>query len=101
VLAMYADLQSSHTCGHEFIGEVVALGSSYKPNAEGRPKLYSNLKVGDKVVSPFTISCGECQSVKITVIYNTINMLRITFAAYVAWVTQDGAQKVHYSGHQR
>ncbi|KAF8158264.1 chaperonin 10-like protein [Crassisporium funariophilum] len=50
-----------HTCGHEFIGEVVALGTSYVPNnAQGRPALYSSLKVGHKVVSPFTVSCGEC-----------------------------------------
>lgn len=49
-----------HTCGHEFIGEVVSLGSSYKPSTKGRPKLYSSLKVGDKVVSPFTVNCGEC-----------------------------------------
>ncbi|KAF8908991.1 alcohol dehydrogenase [Gymnopilus junonius] len=49
-----------HTCGHEFIGEVIALGSSYGNNARGRPALYSNLKVGDKVVSPFTVNCGEC-----------------------------------------
>ncbi|KAF9463023.1 alcohol dehydrogenase [Collybia nuda] len=49
-----------HTCGHEFIGEIVSLGSSYGSHAEGRPKLYSNLKVGDKVVSPFTVNCGEC-----------------------------------------
>lgn len=54
---------NSHTCGHEFIGEVVALGSSYhaEAHANGRPQLYSSLKVGDKVVSPFTVSCGECQ----------------------------------------
>ncbi|KIM43326.1 hypothetical protein M413DRAFT_444156 [Hebeloma cylindrosporum] len=50
-----------HTCGHEFIGEVVELGSSYgAASAKGRPALYSSLKVGDKVVSPFTVSCGEC-----------------------------------------
>ncbi|KAF8644432.1 hypothetical protein AX16_008491 [Volvariella volvacea WC 439] len=49
-----------HTCGHEFIGEVVALGSSYGSIVSGRPKLYSELKVGDRVVSPFTVNCGEC-----------------------------------------
>ncbi|KAI5121377.1 hypothetical protein M0805_001190 [Coniferiporia weirii] len=46
--------------GHEFIGEVVALGSSYSPNATDRPPLYSTLSIGDKVVSPFTSSCAEC-----------------------------------------
>jgi threonine dehydrogenase-like Zn-dependent dehydrogenase len=35
--------------GHEFMGEVVELGSRVK-----------NLKVGDRVVVPFTISCGAC-----------------------------------------
>ncbi|EKM79356.1 hypothetical protein AGABI1DRAFT_113930 [Agaricus bisporus var. burnettii JB137-S8] len=49
-----------HTCGHEFIGEVVALGESFGAKAEGRPALYSSLKIGDKVVSPFTVNCGEC-----------------------------------------
>lgn len=49
-----------HVCGHEFIGEVVALGESYNTNAQGRPALYSSLKIHDKVVSPFTVSCGEC-----------------------------------------
>jgi threonine dehydrogenase-like Zn-dependent dehydrogenase len=35
--------------GHEFMGEVVELGSSV-----------SNLKVGDRVVVPFPIACGGC-----------------------------------------
>lgn len=35
--------------GHEFTGEVHSIGEGIK-----------NLKVGDKVVSPFTISCGKC-----------------------------------------
>ncbi|KAG0704774.1 chaperonin 10-like protein [Suillus ampliporus] len=46
--------------GHEFIGEVVALGASFHSGSTGRPHLYSALRVGDKVVSPFTVSCGEC-----------------------------------------
>lgn len=51
-----------HTCGHEFIGEIVELGSNFDENAlNDRPRLYSTLKVGHKVVSPFTINCGECQ----------------------------------------
>lgn len=37
------------------------MGSSFHPNAAGRPGLYSALHIGDKVVSPFTVSCGECQ----------------------------------------
>lgn len=35
--------------GHEFMGEVVAIG-----------KHVSNLKVGDRVVVPFNIACGVC-----------------------------------------
>ncbi len=35
--------------GHEPMGEVVAVGHDVR-----------NLKVGDRVVVPFTISCGEC-----------------------------------------
>jgi threonine dehydrogenase-like Zn-dependent dehydrogenase len=35
--------------GHEFMGEVVEVGSENK-----------KLKVGDRVVVPFTICCGEC-----------------------------------------
>jgi len=36
--------------GHETMGEVVEVGSAAR----------SKLKVGDRVVIPFTISCGEC-----------------------------------------
>ncbi|KAF9788612.1 chaperonin 10-like protein [Thelephora terrestris] len=56
-----------HTSGHEFVGEVVALGSNFlavggeQAASNGRPVLYSTLKVGDRVVSPFTVSCGECR----------------------------------------
>jgi threonine dehydrogenase-like Zn-dependent dehydrogenase len=35
--------------GHEFMGEVVEVGRGVK-----------NLKVGDRVVNPFPISCGSC-----------------------------------------
>lgn len=35
--------------GHEFMGEVVEIGSDVK-----------NLKAGDRVVVPFTIACGNC-----------------------------------------
>ena len=35
--------------GHEFMGEVVEVGPEVK-----------NLKIGDRVVVPFTISCGNC-----------------------------------------
>ncbi|HYH19242.1 MAG TPA: zinc-dependent alcohol dehydrogenase [Azospirillum sp.] len=41
---------SGDVVGHEFMGEVVEVG----PEARGA------LKVGDRVVVPFTIICGEC-----------------------------------------
>ena len=40
---------SGDILGHEFMGEVVEVGSAVK-----------ELKAGDRVVVPFTISCGQC-----------------------------------------
>lgn len=42
-------MESGDIVGHETMGEVVEVGSGN-----------SRLKVGDRVVVPFTISCGEC-----------------------------------------
>ena len=42
-------MESGDIVGHETMGEVVEVGSENK-----------TLKVGDRVVVPFTISCGEC-----------------------------------------
>lgn len=42
-------MEEGDILGHEFMGEVVELGSEV-----------TNLKVGDRVVVPFTISCGNC-----------------------------------------
>ncbi len=42
-------MQSGDILGHEFMGEVVELGSEVK-----------NVNIGDRVVVPFTISCGNC-----------------------------------------
>lgn len=42
-------LEQGDILGHEFMGEVVEIGSAVK-----------KLKVGDKVVVPFTICCGQC-----------------------------------------
>ena len=42
-------MQSGDILGHEFMGEVVETGSAIK-----------NLQKGDRVVIPFTISCGSC-----------------------------------------
>ncbi|MBE9227979.1 glutathione-dependent formaldehyde dehydrogenase [Phormidium sp. LEGE 05292] len=42
-------MEKGDILGHEFMGEVVDLGSAVK-----------NVKIGDRVVVPFTISCGNC-----------------------------------------
>ncbi|MFM0394884.1 zinc-dependent alcohol dehydrogenase [Paraburkholderia phytofirmans] len=46
-------MESGDIMGHEFMGEVVEVG---KDN--------TTLKVGDRVVVPFTIFCGECYQCK-------------------------------------
>lgn len=42
-------MEKGDILGHEFMGEVVEIGSGV-----------NNIKVGDRVVVPFTISCGNC-----------------------------------------
>lgn len=42
-------MEKGDILGHEFMGEVVDLGSAVK-----------NVKIGDRVLVPFTISCGNC-----------------------------------------
>ncbi|MEH2405489.1 zinc-dependent alcohol dehydrogenase [Nostoc sp.] len=42
-------MQKGDILGHEFMGEVVELGRAVK-----------NVNIGDRVVVPFTISCGSC-----------------------------------------
>jgi threonine dehydrogenase-like Zn-dependent dehydrogenase len=42
-------MEKGDILGHENMGEVVAVGSGV-----------SNLKVGDRVVVPLTLCCGEC-----------------------------------------
>lgn len=42
-------MQKGDILGHEFMGEVVEVGSENK-----------KLKIGDRVVVPFTIACGRC-----------------------------------------
>ncbi|MCW7537271.1 glutathione-dependent formaldehyde dehydrogenase [Aquabacterium sp. A7-Y] len=43
-------MESGDILGHEFMGEVVDVGKDNR-----------HLKVGDRVVVPFTICCGECE----------------------------------------
>lgn len=47
------EMKSGDVMGHETMGEVVETG-----------KAVTKLKVGDRVVVPFTISCGECRQCK-------------------------------------
>ncbi|HEY9665857.1 MAG TPA: zinc-dependent alcohol dehydrogenase [Coleofasciculaceae cyanobacterium] len=42
-------MEAGDILGHEFMGEVVELGSAVK-----------NVQIGDRVIVPFTISCGNC-----------------------------------------
>jgi threonine dehydrogenase-like Zn-dependent dehydrogenase len=42
-------MQAGDILGHEFMGEVVAVGTDVP-----------NLKAGDRIVVPFTIACGAC-----------------------------------------
>jgi threonine dehydrogenase-like Zn-dependent dehydrogenase len=42
-------MESGDILGHEFMGEVVEVGSAVK-----------NLRAGDRVIVPFTIACGNC-----------------------------------------
>ena len=42
-------MEKGDILGHEFMGEVVALGSAVK-----------NLSIGDRIVVPFVIACGHC-----------------------------------------
>jgi threonine dehydrogenase-like Zn-dependent dehydrogenase len=44
-------MQKGDILGHEFMGEIVELG-----------KGVTNLKIGDRVVVPFCIACGNCES---------------------------------------
>ncbi|WP_159607235.1 zinc-dependent alcohol dehydrogenase [Agromyces humi] len=46
---MMPDTRIGHTFGHEFVGEVVEVGSSVE-----------RLTVGDRVMVPFNIYCGSC-----------------------------------------
>lgn len=47
------DTRVGSTFGHEFIGEVVEIGSSV-----------TNVKIGDRVMVPFNIACGKCSFCK-------------------------------------
>ena len=46
-------MQKGDILGHEFMGEVVEVGPAVR-----------NLKIGDRVVVPFPIACGNCRSCK-------------------------------------
>lgn len=46
---LISEMAPGDILGHEFMGEIVALGRGVK-----------HFKIGDKVIVPFTISCGDC-----------------------------------------
>src|SRR5690606_25078658 len=46
---MVPTMEDGDILGHEFMGEVVEIGSGVR-----------KFKIGDRVVVPFTISCGHC-----------------------------------------
>src|SRR5919206_495384 len=46
---MIPTMMAGDVVGHEFMGEIVDVGPAVK-----------NLKVGDRVVNPFPIACGNC-----------------------------------------
>jgi len=48
-LGREAGLDAGTVMGHEFLGEVTEVGSAVE-----------HLRIGDRVVSPFTTSCGSC-----------------------------------------
>ena len=47
---MVPTMEEGDILGHEFMGEVVEVGSSVQ-----------KFKKGDRVVVPFTIACGHCE----------------------------------------
>ncbi|MBN9230014.1 MAG: glutathione-dependent formaldehyde dehydrogenase [Legionella sp.] len=47
------EMKNGDILGHEFMGEIVEAGSEVH-----------RLKIGDKIVVPFTISCGNCEFCK-------------------------------------
>src|ERR1044071_8847992 len=46
---MIPQMEKGDVLGHEFMGEIMEVGSGVR-----------SLKVGDRVVVPFVIACGEC-----------------------------------------
>ena len=51
---MMPTMKSGDVLGHEFMGEVVEVGSGF-----------TKFKKGDKIVVPFNINCGECRQCKL------------------------------------
>ena len=46
--------------GHEFVGEIYQLGIGVETDSMGQP-----VKVGDRIVAPYYITCGQCEPCKI------------------------------------
>lgn len=43
--------------GHEFVGEIFKLGKGVETDSMGQP-----VKIGDRIVAPYFITCGECKA---------------------------------------
>jgi threonine dehydrogenase-like Zn-dependent dehydrogenase len=70
-------MQQGDILGHEFMGEIVELGSEAKAR--------SDLKKGDRVVIPFPIACGSCffcQKKQFSCCDNTNPNAHVAAAAY-------------------
>ncbi|AYV47699.1 glutathione-dependent formaldehyde dehydrogenase [Caulobacter flavus] len=52
-------MMAGDVLGHEFMGEVVEVGPALRGEGDNAP-----LKVGDRVVVPFNIACGNCRPCK-------------------------------------
>ena len=51
---------AKETCqGHEFVGEIYQLGEGVETDSMGQP-----VKVGDRIVAPYYITCGTCDACK-------------------------------------
>ena len=79
----------SHTLGHEFLGEVVALGSNYGKNVPERPKLYSWLSCTPSTTNtirsvyiPFPETDEEHSSVDNFVAALSPSLAELRFAVY-------------------
>ena len=80
---MMPTMEEGDILGHEPMGEVVEVGSEVK-----------KLKKGDRVVVPFTISCGECRFCRIGLFSFAILPIRTPRSREKQWDTHPPACSV-------